>query len=233
MQSSADAAYLARHVGLRAELPEAVPAVTVNRLCGSGFEAIIQAAHLIALGEARTVLAGGTENMSQAPFVLRGARFGYKAGNAELEDSLMSGLFDSVPALPMAVTAENLAEKYAITRAECDAWALRSQKRAAEATAAGRFAEEIAPISFSQKGESQTLSRDEHVRADSTPEGLARLKPVFKKDGVVTAGNASGMVDGAAALVVTLKSHAQAKGWPILGELIASHVVGCDRRSWE
>ncbi len=225
-QTSPDASYLARHVGLRSGLPQAVPAVTVNRLCGSGFEAIAQAARLITSGEATTVLCGGTESMSQAPFVLRQARFGYRANHGELEDSLMAGLFDTYAQLPMALTAEALAEKYHISRAEVDEFALRSQQTAAKAAA--HLAEEIVPVTLSERGKEKLVERDEHPRAETTPEALARLKPVFKKDGVVTAGNASGMVDGACSLLLTTRAHAEKTGAKILGELLGSYAVGCD-----
>ncbi len=227
-QTSVDAIYLARHVGIRAGLPIEVPAVTVNRLCGSGFEALIQGARLVQTGEARAVLVGGTESMTQAPYVLRGARFGYRLGNSELEDSLMAGLTDSIPKTPMAITAENLAVKYEISRTTCDEFALRSQKLTQAAIQAGHFKEEITPVTLKGKTGDTVFDKDEHPRADSSIEGLTKLKAVFKKDGVVTAGNASGMVDGAAALVVTSESFAQKKGWTILGKLRGSHVVGCE-----
>ena len=216
-QTSADASYLARHVGLRAGLPEAVPAVTVNRLCGSGFEAIAQGARMIACGEASAVLCGGTESMSQAPFVLRQARFGYRAGHGEIEDSLTAGLYDTVPQMPMAITAENLA-----------VFALRSQKNANAAIQAGKLAGEITAVTLSERGKEKTVASDEHPRPESSPEGLAKLKPVFKKDGVVTAGNASGMVDGACALVLTTRAFAEKHGLPVLGELLGYTSVGCD-----
>lgn len=222
IQSSADAAYLSRHIGLKVQIAQSVPAVTVNRLCGSGFEAVAQAHALLMTGEAQLVLAGGAENMSACPYVVRSARFGSKAGHLEFEDSLMAGLHDSFAGMPMAMTAEALAEKYAISRAECDAFALQSQTRAAEATAKGLLAQEIA--AFPEGG----LSGDEHIRKDSTLEGLARLKPVFKKDGVVTAGNASGMVDGAAAVLVTQADFAASHRLEIAGEFLGSAVVGCD-----
>jgi acetyl-CoA acyltransferase 2 len=228
LPSSADGIYLARHVGLRTGLPQAVPAVTVNRLCGSGFESIIQGARLIQTGEARTVLVGGTESMSQTPYVLRGARFGYRMGHGELEDSLVAGLFDTIPQMPMAITAENLAVKYGISRAECDAFALRSQQLTASAFAAGAFSEELAPMTWVVKGTETKISKDEHPREGSSIDALSKLKPVFKKEGVVTAGNASGMVDGAAALILTSESEAKKNQWNILGKLKASHVVGCD-----
>ncbi len=227
LQTSADAAYLARHVALRAGLAETVPAVTVNRLCGSGFEAICDGANRLALGQAKLVLAGGAESMSQAPFVLRRARFGYRMGHGEMEDSLISALTDSFVGLPMAMTAEGLAEDKGITRAECDAFALESQKRAASAHNQGHFRDELAVATVSVRGKTTELDRDEHIRPDASLESLGKLKPVFKKDGVVTAGTASGMVDGAAALLVTTKDQAKQRGWNILGELVDFSVVGC------
>lgn len=227
LQTSADAAYLARHVALKAGVPEIVPAVTVNRLCGSGFEAIVDGANRLALGQAKCVLAGGAESMSQAPYVLRKARFGYRMGHGEMEDSLMSALTDSYAGLPMAMTAEGLAEDFHLTRAECDAYALESQWRAATAQKDGNFSEELAPMVLSSRGKETRVEKDEHIRPESTLEGLAKLKPVFKKDGVVTAGNASGMVDGACAVVLTTREHAIAKRWDVLGELVDFSVVGC------
>jgi acetyl-CoA acyltransferase 2 len=228
IQSSPDAAYLARHVGLKVGVPLSSPALTVNRLCGSGFEALIQASWLLKSGEASTVLAGGTENMTQAPYVLRGARFGLRLSNSEIEDSLMSGLFDSYAGIPMAITAENLAEKYGISRSQCDEYALRSQERASQATKTGIFQDELAPVEIASKSGVTKVERDEHLRFDCTYEGLAKLKTVFKKDGTVTAGNASGMTDGAAALLMTRDQTAKEQGWKVLGELVSSHVVGCD-----
>lgn len=227
LQTSADAPYLARHVALRAGVPETTPAVTVNRLCGSGFEALADAANRLTLGQAACVLAGGAESMSQAPFALRQARFGQRLGHGEVEDTLTAALTDAYAGMAMALTAEGLAEDKGITRAECDAWALSSQKRADAAAAEGKFAEEIAPYVVSARGKKTHLEKDEHVRPDVTAEGLAKLRPVFKKDGVVTAGNASGMVDGACALVVTTRAKAKSEGWAVLGELVASTVVGC------
>ncbi len=228
LQTSSDAPYLARHVGLRAGVPAAVPAVTVNRLCGSGFEAICQGVRFLQTGEATTVLVGGAENMSQAPYVLRGARFGYRMNHSEMEDSLVSGLYDAFAEIAMSGTAELMASEHGISREACDAFALRSQQQAARAQKEGFLKEEIAPISLVSKKGTTVFAQDEHVRPDSTLEGLTKLKPVFKKDGVTTAGNASGINDGAAALVLTTASHALKKGWPILGKYIASHVVGVD-----
>jgi acetyl-CoA C-acetyltransferase/acetyl-CoA acyltransferase 2 len=231
MQTSKDAAYLARHVGLKTNIPISVPAVTVNRLCASGFEAIEDGIRRIRLKEASVVLVGGTENMSQSPYVLRNGRFGHKFGHTELEDSLMTGLFDTYAQLPMALTAEAVATQYNIGRTECDEFALHSQKKATKATESQQFAKEIVPISLNERGKLKEISSDEHIRREASLESLGKLKPVFKSDGVITAGNASGMVDGAAALIVTTKALAQSKGWPILGEWMGSHVVGCDPKT--
>src|SRR5216684_415698 len=196
LQTSGDAIYGARHVGLKAGVPKEVPALTVNRLCGSGIQSIINAAEEIELGEATTVLAGGMENMSQAPHVVRGARKGFRLGQGALEDSLMAALLDSYTGLYRAQTSDNLARKYNISREEQDQFALGSQTRAAEAVKAGRLQEEIEAVTVGRKGEQVTA--DDHLRPDTTMEGLAKLKPAFAKDGFVTAGNASGIVDGAA-----------------------------------
>jgi len=231
MQTSSDAIYCARHVGLKAGVPIEVPALTVNRLCGSGFEAVVQAAQLLLLDEADVVLAGGTENMSQAPHVLRGGREGFAFGKAPaLEDSLWSALTDSYVNSPMAITAENLATKYGISRAECDEYALRSQKLWAAANEAGAFKDEIAPIELPGKRGAPPVSFavDEHARPQSTPEALAKLSPVFKKDGTVTAGNASGICDGAAMLVVTTAEKAREKGWTPLARLVQWASAGVD-----
>jgi acetyl-CoA acetyltransferase family protein len=217
LQTSGDALYGARHVALKAGLPVEVPALTVNRLCGSGIQSIISAAQLIELGEAETVLAGGIESMSQAPHVIRGARWGFRLGQGKLEDSLMVALLDTYCGCYMAATAENLARKYGITREAQDEFALRSQKLAVAARDAGRFNDEVTPV-----GE---FVRDDHMRPETTLDGLARLKPAFAKDGLVTAGNASGIVDGGAAAVVTTAEHAKVKpvgrivSWGIAGVL--------------
>lgn len=228
VQSAKDSIYLARHIGLRVGVPVAAPALTVNRLCGSGFEAIAQGAYALTMEGARAVLVGGSESMSQIPYVLRGARFGYRLGNSEMEDYLTASLTDAHVNLPMAMTAENLAEQYKISREEIDRYALLSQQRTATALAQGRFKKEIAPMKLKAKGGEVLLENDEHPRPDTKIESLAKLAPLFKKDGVVTAGNASGMVDGAAALIMTTKEHAQKKGWKVLGHLKAWASTGCD-----
>ncbi len=228
LQTSGDAIYGARHVALKAGVPKEVPALTVNRLCGSGFEAIIQGAHRILLGEAQTVLAGGMENMSQAPHVIRGARKGLRLGQGQLEDSLMVALLDSYCGLYMAQTSDRVAAKYGITRAEQDAYALSSQQRAAAAWDACRLSEEVVPVEVKMGRRPVRVERDDHLRPDSTLAGLARLPPSFGKDGSVTAGNASGIVDGAAAVVVTSASNAKARGAKPLGRLVSWAVVGVE-----
>ena len=228
LQTSGDAIYGARHVGLKAGVPKEVPALTVNRLCGSGFESIVQGAQRILLGEARTVLAGGMENMSQAPHVVRGARRGLKLGQGQLEDSLMVALLDSYCGLYMAQTSDRVAAKYGITREEQDEYALSSQRRAAAAWEACRLSEEVVPIEVPAGRKTVTVERDDHLRPDTTLEELARLAPSFGKGGQVTAGNASGIVDGAAAVVVTSEEEARADGRKPLARLVAWAVVGCE-----
>ncbi len=232
-QTSADAIYLARHVGLRAGPPIATPALTVNRLCGSGFQAIINGAEQILLGESEVVLVGGTESMSQAPHIVRGARWGLAFGKPhQLEDSLWDSLTDSYTGMPMAITAENLAEQYGITRQECDDYALRSQKAWAAANEGGHFKDEIAPIELKSKKGSIQFTVDEHPRPKTTAEILAKLPPVFKKDGVVTAGNASGICDGAAALLICSKEAGLKNGWKPLAKLTQWASRAAIRRSW-
>lgn len=228
IQSSADAIYGARHVGLKTGVPKEVPAVTVNRLCGSGFEAVCQAAQRILLGEATTVLAGGMENMTQAPHVVRGVRRGIRLGSTKFEDSLFEALMDTYSGFMMAQTSDNVAKKYGITRQEQDEFALHSQQRAAAAQKAGKFAEEIVPVAIKSRKGPQTVDRDDSIRPDTTLEGLAKLKPSFGDGGMVTAGNASGIVDGAAAMVVTTAENARQRGVQPLGRIISWGVVGCD-----
>jgi acetyl-CoA acyltransferase 2 len=229
MQTSADAIYLARHVGLRSGVPIPVPALVVNRLCGSGFQAIVSAAEQILLGQSEAVLCGGTESMSQAPHVVRGARTGLPFGKpSQLGDTLWDALTDSYTGMPMAITAENLAQQYGISRQACDEFALASQQRWAAANQAGHFAAELSPIELAGKKGPTQLTTDEHPRPQSTIEALAKLPPVFKKDGVVTAGNASGICDGAAALILASSRRADEKGWKPIGRLIGWGVAGCD-----
>jgi acetyl-CoA acetyltransferase family protein len=226
MQTSADALYGARHVGLKAGLPIETPAVTVNRLCGSGMESITQAAQRILLGEARMVLAGGMENMSQCPHVIRGARTGFRLGEGKLEDSLMSGLYDTYCGFSMSETAENLASEHGITRKASDEYALRSQQAADAAFKACYLTKEIVPVEVKKGKKTITVSEDDHRRPDTTIEVLEGLKPAFRKDGIVTAGNASGIVDGAAAVVVTHAKIAQERGLKPLGRIVGYATAG-------
>jgi len=229
LQSSPDAIYCARHIGLKAGLPITTPALTVNRLCGSGFEAVVQGAQQLLLGEHDAVLVGGTENMTQAPHVIRGGREGFAFGKSpQIEDALWSALTDSYTNTPMAITAENLATKYGISRQACDEFALMSQQRWAAAHERGAFKDEIEPVLLTSKKGTVTFDKDEHPRPQTTMESLAKLGPVFKKDGVVTAGNASGICDGAAALVLTTAEVAQAKGLKPLARLVQWGVAGVD-----
>src|SRR5436190_16432755 len=188
LQTSGDAIYGARHVALKAGIPFERPALTVNRLCGSGIQAIISGAHMIQLGEARTALVGGMESMSQAPHVIRGARSGFALGQGQLEDSLMVALLDTYCNTPMAGTAENLARRHEISREEQDAYALRSQQEAKRAVDAGILSEEIIPVEIKSRKGTTVFDRDDHMRPDTTMEGLAKLRPAFSKDGCVTAG---------------------------------------------
>lgn len=228
MQTSSDALYGARHVALKAGLTQETPAVTVNRLCGSGIEAIAQAAQRLLLGESELVLAGGMENMTQAPFVIRGLRSGLKLGGGALEDTLMVGLTDTYCGLPMALTAEKLAEQYGVTRKDADAYALRSQQAADAAYKSCRIKEELVPVEVRQGKKSITFNEDDHRRPDTTMEILEKLPPSFKKDGIVTAGNASGIVDGAAAVVVTKEKTAKERGLKAIGRIVSWATTGVD-----
>lgn len=231
LQTSADAIYLARHVGLRAGLPVEVPALTVNRLCGSGFQAIVGGAQQILLGEAQVCLCGGAESMSQAPHVVRGARWGgLRLGDAGgcFEDLLWQALTDSFCGLSMAQTAEKLAERHGVTREEADDAAYRSQIRAKAAWDEGRFAAEVAPITVKTRKRTLEFAYDEHIRTDATREGLAALRPYFSQDGLVTAGNASGIGDGAAAVVLADAEWAKRSGAEPIGRLIAWGIAGVE-----
>lgn len=228
MQTCADAIYGARHVGLKAGLKIETPALTVNRLCGSGIEAIVQGAQRLLLGESTMILAGGMENMTQAPFVIRGARTGLRLGGGALEDSLMAGLTDSFCNLPMALTAEKLAEQNGITRRDADAYALRSQQSADAAFKSSYLKEEISPVEVKQGKKTILVSEDDHRRPDTTMEILENLPSSFKKDGMVTAGNASGIVDGAAAVVLTRERTAKEQRLRPLGRILSWAVVGVD-----
>jgi acetyl-CoA acetyltransferase family protein len=228
MQTSADAVYGARHVGLKAGLPIDVPALTVNRLCGSGIQAAINGAQLIQLGEAEIVLTGGMENMSQAPHVIRGLRNGLRLGQGQLEDSLWSALLDTHCGCSMAVTAENCAAKYNVTREEQDAYAIRSQQLADKAWKEGRLGEEVVPVEIKSRKGVEVFAQDDHMRPDSTMEGLARLPAAFSKNGCVTAGNASGIVDGGAALILASDRAVREHGLTPLAKLTHWAYVGVE-----
>jgi len=227
-QSSVDAHYGARHVGLKAGLPIEVPALTVNRLCGSGIQAVISGAQHIQLDEAGFSLVGGMENMSQVPHVIRGARVGFKLGQGKMEDWLWEGLNDPYAGCSMAITAENCAEKYGITRQDADAYALRSQQLAHQAWSSGVMQEEVVPVEIKTRKGVTLVEQDDHMRPDTTMEILAKLPTVFKKDGVVTAGNASGIVDGAAALVIAGEDAVKARGAKPLGKIVSWATVGVE-----
>ena len=230
LQTSADALYGARHVLLKAGLPIDRPALTVNRLCGSGIESIISGARMIRVGEARVVAAGGMESMSQAPHVLRGGRNGFRFGaGIELEDLLFSALKDPVCGLYMAQTAQNLANQYGISREDQDVFALRSHQLGAEAVATGRFAEEIVAVEVKSRKATVVVDTDDHIKPDTTLEALSRLPAAFGKDGTVTAGNASGIVDGAATVLVASEARARELGHSTpLGRIVGWAAVGVD-----
>src|SRR5436190_4480551 len=227
LQTSGDALYGARHVALKAGIPRTVPALTVNRLCGSGLQSVVNAAQQIQTGESTWVLAGGMENLSQSPHVIRGARGGFKLGQGQLEDSLMVALKDSYCGLFMAQTSDNLARKYGIARECQDQFALRSHTLANQANTNGRFAEETVPVTVTQGKKSMVVDKDDHLFPSTTLEGLAKLPSAFGPESFVTAGNASGIVDGAAAVVVTSAESAKAGKKP-LGFVRAYASVGVD-----
>ncbi|KAL7560809.1 hypothetical protein ACA910_013295 [Epithemia clementina (nom. ined.)] len=232
IQSSPDAAYLARHVALQAGCGISTPSLTINRLCGSGFESVIQASKSIQLQESSIVIAGGAENMSMAPLVADGhlVRWGVNLGQGiAFRDALWDGLTDSHVKTPMGMTAENLAQKYNITREECDEFAVLSQTRWAAAQEAGLFRHEMAPVEVAgKKGSTTVVDTDEHPRPDSTVEKIGKLKPVFSKDGVVTAANASGICDGAGTVVLASEKAVQEHNLAPLARLVSYGVSGCD-----
>uniref|UniRef100_A0A2K6JW93 Thiolase N-terminal domain-containing protein n=1 Tax=Rhinopithecus bieti TaxID=61621 RepID=A0A2K6JW93_RHIBE len=228
-QNSSNAIYLARHVGLRVGVPKETPALTINRLCGSGFQSIVNGCQEICVKDAEVVLCGGTESMSQAPYYVRNVRFGTKLGSdIKLEDSLWAGLTDQHVQLPMAMTAENLAVKHKISREECDKYALQSQQRWKAANDAGYFNDEMAPIEVKTKKGKQTMQVDEHARPQTTLEQLQKLPPVFKKDGTVTAGNASGIADGARAVIIASEDAVKKHNFIPLARIVGYFVSGCD-----
>jgi len=229
IQSSADAAYLARHVALRIGCKLDTPSLTINRLCGSGFQSIVNGAQEIMLGDSAVVMTGGTENMSQAPFAVRNARFGVRLGtDLKMEDTLWAGLTDLHIKTPMGVTAENLAVKYEVSREDCDKFALQTQHRWAAAQAAGAFKDEIAPIEIKTKKGPTSFEIDEHARPDATIESLTKLPPVFKKGGTVTAANASGVCDGASAVILASEEAVAKHNLKPLARLVGYGISGCD-----
>jgi acetyl-CoA acetyltransferase family protein len=228
LQTSGDAIYGARHVALKAGVPFDRPALTVNRLCGSGIQSIISGAHMLQLGEAQSCLVGGMESMSQAPHVIRGARSGFALGQGKLEDSLMVALLDTYCNTPMAGTAENLARNFEISREEQDRYALRSQQEAKRALDSGFFAAEIVPVEVKSRKGTQLVENDDHMRPETTLEGLAKLRPAFAKDGFVTAGNASGIVDGAAALVIANENFVKQRDLTPMGRIVSWGYAGVE-----
>jgi acetyl-CoA acetyltransferase family protein len=232
LYTTADSAYFARHVSLKAGCSQDSSALTLNRLCGSGFQSIVSGAHEILLGDSSACLVGGADSMSQAPHVAR-VRWGIPLGKTpQLEDVLWAALTDSYVNLPMAETAENLADQYKLDRSSVDEFALRSQHLARDAWAAGAFKDEIVPVPVKNPKTKQIemFEKDEHMRPDSTIEGLAKLKPVFRENGVVTAGNASGIGDGAGALVISSEKFASDRGLKPIGRLVSWGIAGVDPR---
>src|SRR5215468_5948627 len=228
LQTSADAIYGARHMALKAGVPIDVPALTVNRLCGSGIQAAVSGAQMIQLGEADLVLTGGIESMSQAPHVIRGLRNGLRLNQGKLEDSLYEALLDPYCGLFMAQTAEKCAAKYHISRDEQDAYALRSQQAASRAWESGKFKDEVTPVEIKSRRGVTVVDKDDHLRPDTTLEGLAKLPAAFSKDGSVTAGNASGIVDGGAALILASEKAVREKALKPLGRLVTWGIVGVE-----
>ncbi len=220
--------YMARVVGIKAGVPESVPAYTVNRLCGTGVQAIVSAAQAIQTGEASVALAGGAESMSRGPYWMPSARWGARMGEAELVDPVMGALTDPFHSILMGVTAENLAERGSISRERQDAFAVRSHQRAAAARAEGRFDDQIVPVPVRVKRETVDFTRDEHIREEASAETMAKLKPVFKPDGTVTAGNASGMNDAGAAVVLMSAARAAELGAPVRARVLAYASCGVD-----
>lgn len=224
-----DAAYTARHIALLAGLPEEIPALTLNRLCGSGLQSVISGAQEIQLGESQIVLAGGTENMSQAPFSNFEQRSqSSKMGNIQFEDMLQATLTDQYTGMGMGMTAENLAEKYAITREQQDAYAVLSHERAAASQQADVFAREIVPVQVPTRKGTRVIEQDEQIRPDTTVEQMAQLQPVFKRQGTVTAANASSINDGAASIVLASGQAVEEKGLQPLAKIISYAAVGVD-----
>ncbi|PEZ09243.1 acetyl-CoA C-acyltransferase [Bacillus sp. AFS018417] len=229
IHTSSGSAYLARHIGLKSGMAESSSALTLNRLCGSGMQSIVSAAQSIASGDAKVVVAGGTENMSLSPHVLRGTRFGSPNKAPKVDDMLWETLTDNYVGCGMGMTAENLAEKYSISREEQDQFSVESQEKAIAARDSGRFAEEIVPIKLKgRKGKEVVFDTDEHIREGASVEGLAKLKPAFKKDGTVTPGNASGINDGAAAVLVASEEYVSEHNLKPLAKIVTWGVAGVD-----
>lgn len=222
--SSTDAMYGGRHLALKLGCRQETPGLVLNRLCGSGIEAILSAYRLIKCGEAQCVLAAGTENMSMVPHLVYGSRFGTKYGSLKTVDMLLDALTDQYAQTPMGITAENLSEKFEVTRNQCDEFSFQSHQRATKAYKEGHLQGEITPVAL-KKG---SCDQDEHIRLDASLEEMKSLKPTFKADGVVTAASASGIVDGAAAVIVASESFVKREGLKVLAEIIDGHVVGVD-----
>jgi acetyl-CoA acyltransferase 2 len=228
LQTSPDAIYGARHVALKAGVPQEVPALTVNRLCGSGVQSVISGAQMILTGDAETCLVGGMENMSQAPHVIWGARKGFKLGQGQLQDLLMVALMDTYCGCYMAQTSNNLARDYGISRREQDEFAILSQQRAGAAWESGKMRDEVVPVEVGKGKRAKKVEKDDHMRPATTMDDLAGLPTAFDKDGFVTAGNASGIVDGAAMMLLTTAEKAKARGVEPLGRIVSWAVVGVD-----
>ncbi len=223
--------YLARVVGINAGIPKESPAMTVNRLCGSGLQAVASAAQIIQTGDAEVVLAGGAESMSRGAYWMENVRWGARMGAASVVDSVVGALTDPFDKIHMGVTAENLAKSHGISREEQDAFALESHRRALAAIQAGRFEEEIVPVEVKTRKGPVEFKVDEHARPDVSLEALAKLKPAFDRDGTVTAGNASGVNDAAAAVVVMSAEQAERLGAPVRGRIVSYAVCGVEPRT--
>jgi acetyl-CoA C-acetyltransferase len=228
IHSAPEDMYMARVVGIKAGIPKEVPAFTVNRLCGTGVQAIVSAAQSIATGDAEVAVAGGAESMSRGPYWMPHARWGARMGETKMVDPVVGGLTDPFNEIHMGVTAENLAESHSITREEQDEFSVESHRRAAAAQEQGRFDEEIVPVELTSKKGTTEFTKDEHVRPEASVEAMAKLKPVFKPDGTVTAGNASGMNDAGAAVVLMSAEAAERLGTPVRGRILSYSYCGVD-----
>jgi acetyl-CoA C-acetyltransferase len=220
--------YLARVAAMNAGVAKETPALTLNRLCGSGLQAIVSAAQTIMLGDTDIAVGGGAESMSRAPYLAQGVRWGARMGDAAMVDMMLAALHDPFDNIHMGETAENLAESHQITRGDQDALAVESHRRAARAISEGRFKQQILPVTLKTRRGETVFDTDEHPRADAKPEDLAKLRPVFRKDGTVTAGNASGINDGAAAVVLMERNTAEQRGVKPMGRLVAYGHAGVD-----